>query len=713
MKTRLRRFAALLALAPAALVAAERVNPLLSKSPLPYQAPPFDKIQLTDYQPAIEEGMRQQRAEMVAIANDPAPPSFENTIVAMERSGELLTRAYKIFLNVEQSDTNPTLQKIKSDLAPKISAHNDAIYMNPKLYARVQAVYDKRESLGLSPEAKYLVERDRLYFVRSGAGLSAADKARLSKLNEELAALQTRYSDKLLADTNAAAIVVERREQLAGLSPEDLAAASEAAKEKKLDGKWVLPLQNTTQQPPLASLESRELRQRMLAASLARGDHGGPNDTKAIVTRMAELRAEKAKLLGFATWADYVLDDQMAKTPANAEKLLDDLVPAATAKAKGEATAIQKQIERAGGRFSVTAADWDFYSEKVRKAEYDLDESQVRPYFALDRVLQDGVFFAATKLYGITFKERKDIPVYHPDVRVWEVFDADGSPLALYYGDYFLRASKGGGAWCDTFVDQSRLLGWKPAVTNNTNFTKPAAGEPALLSSTDVQTLFHEFGHALHAMFQNIEYPTLGSTPRDFVEFPSAFNEHWAYEPSVFANYAKHAKTGEPMPADLAERIKKTRTFNQGYLTTEYLASALLDMAWHSQPAGTTPKDVDAFEKATLSKRQVDLPEVPPRYRTTYFAHIWESAYAAGYYAYLWSEVLDDDAYHWFKENGGMTRQNGDRFRAMILSRGGSEDAAAMYRAFRGRDPQVGPLLEERGLTGAGAAMPPPVRAKP
>jgi peptidyl-dipeptidase Dcp len=703
--------AALLAAVPA--LAADRLNPFLTKSPLPYEAPPFDKIQLTDYQPAIEEGMRRQRAEMDAIANNPAAPTFANTIEAMERSGELLTRVYKVFLNVEQSDTNPTLQKIKSDLAPKISAHNDAIYMDPKLYARVQAVYDQRDASGLSPEAKYLVERYRLLFVRSGAALPQADKARLSKLNEELAGLQTQYSDRLLADTNAAAIVVERRDQLAGLSPADVAAASEAAKEKKLEGKWVLPLQNTTQQPPLASLENRDLRQRMLTASLARGDHGGPNDTKAIVARMAELRAEKAKLLGFATWADYVLDDQMAKTPANAQKLLNDLVPAATAKAKGEAAAIQKQIERTGGGFSVTAADWDYYAEKVRKAEYDLDESQVRPYFALDRVLQDGVFFAATKLYGITFKERKDIPVYHPDVRVWEVFDADGSPLALYYGDYFLRASKGGGAWCDTFVDQSRLLGGKPAVTNNTNFTKPAAGEPALLSSTDVQTLFHEFGHALHAIFQNVEYPTLGSTPRDFVEFPSAFNEHWAYEPSVFANYAKHAKTGQPMPADLVERIKKTRTFNQGYLTTEYLASALLDLAWHSQPAGATPRDVDAFEKATLSQRKVNLPEVPPRYRTTYFAHIWEAAYAAGYYAYLWSEVLDDDAYYWFKENGGMTRKNGDRFRAMILSRGGSEDAGAMYRAFRGRDPEVGPLLEERGLTSGGGVAPAQVRAKP
>ncbi len=689
-----------------------RENPLMTKSPLPFQAPPFDKIQASDYQPAIEEGMKQQLAEIAAIADDPAPPTFANTIEAMERSGELLTRSYKVFLNVEHADTNPDLQKIKADLAPKISAHNDAIYMNPKLYARVQAIYDKRDTLGLSPEAKYLVERYRLFFVRSGANLGAADKAKLAKLNGELAALSTQYSDKLLADTNAAAVVVERKADLAGLSVGDLAAAADAAKEKKLPGKWLFRMQNTTQQPPLGSLEDRALRQRMLAASMARGDHGGPNDTRATVVKMAALRAEKAKLLGFATWADYVLDDQMAKTPANAEKLLNRLVPPATAKARGEAAAIQKQIDAAGGGFRVTAADWDFYSEKVRKAEYDVDESEIRPYLDLERVLQDGVFFAANRMYGITFKERKDIPVYHPDVRVWEVFDADGSSLALYYGDFYLRPSKGGGAWCDSFVDQSRLLGWKPAVTNNTNFTKPAPGEPALISPINMETLFHEFGHALHGIFQNVEYPTLGGTPRDFVEFPSSFNEHWAYEPTVLANYAKHYKTGEPMPAVLVEKIKKTRTFNQGYITTEYLASALLDMAWHSQPAGATPQNVNAFEKETLERMKVNLPEVPPRYRTTYFSHIWDSSYAAGYYAYYWSEVLDKDAFYWFKENGGMTRKNGDRFRAMILSRGGSEDVAAMYRTFRGRDPEIGPLLEERGLTG-GSGPQPGVKAKP
>jgi peptidyl-dipeptidase Dcp len=686
-------------------------NPLMTRSTLPFQAPPFDRLKDTDYQPAIEAGMKEQLAEVARIADDPAPPTFANTIEAMERSGELLTRAYKIFSNLDEANTNDTLQKAKAVLAPKLSAHNDAIYLNPKLYARVQSIYDRRDSLGLGPEAKYLVERYHLFFVRSGAALKPADQAALMKINAELADLSTKFQQKLLADTNASAVVVEHKTDLAGLSPGDLASAAAAAKDKKLSDRWVFPLRNTTQQPPLASLQERALREKILRASEARGDHGGENDTKAVILRLADLRAQKAKLLGFPDYATYVLDDQMAKTPANAEKLMNGLVPAATAKARGEAAAIQQQIDAAKGGFALTAADWDFYAEKVRKSAYDLDESEVRPYFDLDRVLKDGVFFAANAMYGVTFKERKDIPVYHPDVRVWEVFDADGSSLALYYGDYFARPSKRGGAWCDSFVDQSRLLGWKPAITNNTNFTKPAAGQPALISSTDVDTLFHEFGHALHGMFQNIEYPTLGNTPRDFVEFPSQFNEHWAWEPAVFAHYAKHWKTGEPMPAPLAEKIKKTRTFNQGYLTTEYLASALLDMAWHSTPAGSTPTDVNAFEKATLERLKIALPEVPPRYRTTYFSHIWTASYAAGYYAYLWSEVLDDDAYYWFRENGGMTRANGDRFRKLILSRGGSEDVAAMYRAFRGRDPEVAPLIEERGLGGSG--VPPGVKAKP
>jgi peptidyl-dipeptidase Dcp len=674
-------------------------NPFAAPSPLLYQAPPFDRIKNSDYLPAFDEGMKQQRAEIDAIANNPAPPTFENTIVAMERTGELLTRVAKVFFNMDQSNTNPEIQKIKGEVAPKLAAHNDAIYLNPKLYARVKAVYDKRDTLGLDPESKYLVERDRLAFVRAGAELSDSDKATLTTLNQEESTLTSGFTDKVLADTKESAVVVDDRRRLAGLPEGDVAAAAEAGKDRKLDGKWVLELQNTTQQPPLTFLDDRPLRQTILEASVRRGAHGGENDTRATVARLAELRAKKAKLLGFPTYAAYVLDDQMAKTPANAEKLMTDLVPAATAKARGEAARMQQIVDAEKGGFTITAADWELYAEKVRRADYDLDEAEIRQYLDLDRVLQDGVFWTATQLYGITFKPRPDIPVYHPDVRVWEVFDADGKSLALYYGDYFQRASKSGGAWCDTFVDQTRLLGTHPVVVNNLNFTKPAPGAKALLSFENTTVLFHEFGHALHTMFQNVNYPTLASTPRDFVEFPSQFNEHWALEPSVLAHYAKHQKTGAPMPEALVAKIRKTKTFNQGYKTVEYVASALLDLAWHTLPPDAPKQDVAAFEKAALERFHVDLAAVPPRYHSTYFGHIWGGGYAAGYYGYLWAEVIDDDAWSWFQENGGLTRKNGDRFRDMLLSRGHTGDVAAMYRAFRGRDPIVQPLLEERGLT--------------
>ncbi|HEX4440245.1 MAG TPA: M3 family metallopeptidase [Thermoanaerobaculia bacterium] len=679
-------------------------NPLLTRSTLPFQAPPFDRIHDADYGPAIEQGMKEQLAEIAAIADAPAAPTFANTIEAMERSGELLTRAYKVFSNVEQSNTNDALQKTKADVAPKLAAQRDAIYLDPKLFERVRSLYDRRDSLALDAESKRLLERVYRDFVRAGARLSDADKAALTELNREESTLTTRFDERLLADTNASGIAIADRRELSGLSDEDVAAAAQAASERKLDGKWVLALQNTTQQPALAFLTNRGLRQRLLAASMRRGSHGGDNDTRDVVSRLAELRAKKAKLLGYATYADYALENEMAKNPQNAEKLMDDLVPGATNKARGEAARMQEIVDAEKGGFKLGAADWELYAEKLRKAEYDLDQSQVRPYFELDRVLKDGVFYAANKMYGVTFKERKDIPVYHPDVRVWEVFDADGSSLALFYGDYFLRPSKAGGAWCDSFVDQSGLLGTKAAILNNLNLTKPAPGQPALISFEDATVVFHEFGHALHGMFQRVKYPTLANTPPDWGEFPSQFNEHWALEPSVFASYAKHWKTGEPMPAALVEKIKKSRTFNQGYLTTEYLAAALLDMAWHTLPADAPKQDVDAFEKAALEKRKVDLAQVPPRYRTTYFGHIWGGGYAAGYYAYLWSEVLAHDAYYWFRENGGMTRENGQRYRDMILSRGASQDVAELYRAFRGRDPEVQPLLQERGLAATTAA---------
>jgi peptidyl-dipeptidase Dcp len=666
---------------------APATNPFFEESSLPFHAPPFDKIKDADYTPAIETGMKDQLAEMDKIANNSDAPTFANTLEAMERSGELLTRVTKVFFNLSQSNTSDTLQKIKSEEAPKLAAHSDSIYLNSKLFARVKTLYDQRDALKLDRESRFLVERYYRAFVRAGAELSEADKTTLRGLNQEEAKLTTQFEEDVLAETTNSAVVVDNKVDLDGLSEAEIAGAAETAKARGLTGKWVLELQNTTQQPALSSLTNRAVRERLFKASVQRGNHGGPNDTKAIVARLAQLREQHAKLLGYPNYATFVLDDQMAKTPQNAEKLMTGMVPAATAKARGEAARMQKLIDAQKGGFTLGPSDWEFYAEKVRKAEYDLDESQVKPYFELDRVLHDGVFFAANKLYGLTFKERKDLPVYQPDVRVFEVFDTDGKSLALFYADYYLRPNKSGGAWDDSFVDQSSLMG-----------TRPAAGQPALLSFDDVTTMFHEFGHALHGMFSNIRYPTLGNVPRDFVEFPSQFNEHWALEPAVFANYAKHFQTGKPMPQALVDKIKKSGTFNQGYKTTEYLAAALLDMAWHALPADAPAQDVNSFEAGALKRFQIDMPEVPPRYHTTYFSHIWDGGYSAGYYAYLWSEVLDDDAFYWFKEHGGMTRANGQRFREMILSRGGTEDAGTIYRAFRGRDPIVEPLLQERGL---------------
>jgi peptidyl-dipeptidase Dcp len=686
--------------AQAPATAQAQANPFFQASTLALQAPPFDKIQDSDYQPAIEEGRKRQRAEIDAIADSKEPPTFANTIEAMERSGELLTRASKVFFNLAQSNTNETMQKIESDEAPKLAAHQDAIYMNPKLFARVKELYDRRTSLGLSPEAKYLVERYHRNFVRAGALLSEADKNELRALNEEESTLSTEFRQKVLADTDASAVVVDDKSQLAGLTEGDLATASETAREKGLTGKWMLRLQNTTQQPILNRLQDRSLRTRVFRASSERGNHGGPNDTRKIVDRLAQLRSQRAKLLGYATYAAFALDDQMAKTPQAAEKLMTDLVPAATAKARDEAAKMQAIIDGQNGGFKLGPQDWQFYAEKVRKAEFDLDESQLKPYFEMNRVLQDGVFYAANRMYGLTFKERHDLPVYQPDVRVFDVLDANGKQLALFYSDYFARPNKSGGAWMDTFVDQCGLLATKPVVVNVLNITKPAAGQPALLSYDEVSTMFHEFGHALHGMLSNVRYPTLAGTsvPRDFVELPSQFNEHAALDPGIFAHYARHYQTGAPMPQALVNKIKKSRTFNQGYMTTEYLAAALLDMSWHTIPRDQGLQDANAFEPAALQKFRIDMQEVPPRYHTTYFSHIWGGGYSAGYYAYLWSEVLAHDAYYWFKDQGGMTRRNGDRFRRMVLSRGGTAPAADLYRAFRGRDASVEPLLLERGL---------------
>jgi peptidyl-dipeptidase Dcp len=675
-----------------------RKNPLLTKSALQYQAPPFDKIKDTDYKPALVEGMKVNLAEINAIAASKAAPTFANTIEAMEKSGVLLTRAAKIFFGLAQANTNDTLQKVEAEVAPKLAAHQDAVYLNAKLFARVKKIYDTRDALGA--DEKFLTERYYRNFIRAGAQLNDADKAKLRKLNQEESTLTTKFREHVLGDTKDSALVIDDKAQLAGLSESDLAAAAERAKERKLDGKWVLSLQNTTQQPALSSLTDRAVRTKLFEASVRRGNHGGANDTKDIITSLAKLRIERAKLLGYKTYADYSMDDQMAKSPDHAIKLMTDLVPASVAKARDEAARMQKIIDAQNGGFQLGPQDWEIYAEQVRKAEYDLNEAEVKPYFELDHVLKDGVFYAAGRLYGLTFKQRTDIPVYHPDIRVFEVFDADGKSMALYYSDPYARSNKSGGAWMDTFVDQSGLLGTRPVVYNVTNFTKPAPGQPALLSFDDVNTIFHEFGHALHGLLSNVKYPTVASTnvPRDFVEFPSQFNEHWALEPQVFANYAKHYQTGAAMPQVLVDKIKKSRTFNQGYALTEYLAAALLDQAWHSLTDASQVTDVNAFEKAALQRFGIDVPQVPPRYHTTYFSHIWGGGYSAGYYAYLWSEVIDDDAFAWFQENGGMTRANGQKFREMILSRGGTQDAAEMYRAFRGRDPIVEPLLIQRGL---------------
>jgi peptidyl-dipeptidase Dcp len=674
-------------------------NPFYAPSTLPFHAPPFDKIKDSDYQPAIEAGMAEQKKEMEAIANNPAPPTFENTFIPMEKSGRLLHRATAAFFSVSAADTNPTLQQIRSAIAPQLAAHADAVHLNPKLFARVAAIYKERQSLKLDPESLRLVEVTYDEFVHAGANLSEADKVQLKKLNEEIASLSTEFSNKLLAATKAGAYVTTDKAALAGFSDAQIAAAAEAAKGRKVDG-YVIPLQNTTQQPDLVSLSNRSTRQQLFEDSWNRAEKGDANDTRDIISKIAQLRAQKAKLLGYSSFAAWKLEDQMAKTPEAALNFMSQLVPGSTAKAAVEAKDIQDVIDAQKGGFTLQPWDWDFYAEQVRKAKYDIDESQVKPYFELNNVLLNGVFYAANQLYGITFKERHDIPVYADGVRVFEVFDTNGSSMALFYCDYFKRDNKNGGAWMNSLVEQSKLMGTKPVVTNVANFAPPAPGEPALLTADDVRTMFHEFGHALHGMFADSEYPSLSgtNTARDFVEFPSQFNEHWATYPSVFQHYAKHYKTGEPMPADLLAKIEKSETFNKGYDTTELLAAAELDMQWHSLPASAPLQNPDTFETEALTKTHLLISYVPPRYRSSYFSHIWGSGYSAGYYAYLWTQMLDDDAYQWFVEHGGLTRANGDRFRQMVLSRGNTEDLAKMYEAWRGKAPSIEPMLKYHGL---------------
>ena len=675
-------------------------NPLLTESSLPYHVPPFDKIKDEHFAPAIEAGMRDQLKEVEVVANDSEKPTFDNTIVALERTGRLLDRAQRTFSNLNACNTNPTLQKIDKEMAPKLAAHHDEIFLNPKLFARVQQLYDNRNHLGLDPEAAYLLERYYKDFVRAGAKLSDTDKEKLKKINAEIATLQTQFEQNVLKEKNASSVVVDQKEDLRGLSNDQMASVTAAAKAEHKEGKFVIQLQNTTGQPLLGSLQNRELRERIMQTSLGRNSHGGEFDTRDIVKRMAELRAQKAQLLGYANWAAYQLEDQTAHNVPTVNKLLSDLTPPAVANAKREAADMQKIVDEEKGGFQIASWDWPFYSEKVRKARYAFDESELRPYFELNHVILDGVFFAANKEYGLTFKERHDIPVYQPDVRVFEVYDRDGKPLALFLADYYARPSKRGGAWMNAYVQQSDLFGTKPVVANHLNIPKPPPGEPTLLTYDEVRTAFHEFGHALHGMFSNVKYPRFSGTsvPRDFVEYPSQVNEMWMAWPEVLKNYARHYKTGEPIPQALLDKVIAAEKFNQGYKTTEYLSASLLDQAWHQLNPSDIPKDAVAFEAEALHKAGVDFPPVPPRYRSFYFSHIFGGGYSAGYYSYLWSEVLDADTVEWFKQHGGLTRENGDRFRAMLLSRGGSADALGLFKNFVGRDPYIEPLLKRRGL---------------
>jgi peptidyl-dipeptidase Dcp len=675
-------------------------NPFLVKSTLALEAPDFSKIKDGDFKPAMEEGMKRQLAEIQKIADNPQAPTFENTLVAMERSGELLNRVNGVFNLLTGANTNPTLQKVQEEEAPKLAANTDAIYLNTKLFNRVDAICQQKEHLKLDAESTRLIDYYYQAFVMAGAKLSETDKTALKKLNSEEASLSAKFTNQLLASTKAGALIISDSTELAGLPKGTMDAAAQAAKAKGMAGKWIISLQNTTQQPNLQFLTNRATRQKLFEASYNRAEKGDTNDTRGTITRIAQIRAQKAKLLGYPNYATWTLQNQMAKTPQAVDDFLKKLVPAATAKAKAEAADIQKVIDEQKGGFKLQPWDWNFYSEQVRKAKYDLDESQVKPYFELGKVLENGVFYAANQLYGLTFKERKDLPVWDKDVRVFDVMDKDGSQLGLFYCDYFKRDNKSGGAWMSNIVNQSKLLGQKPVIYNICNFTKPAPGQPALISFDDATTMFHEFGHGLHGLFANQQYPSLSGTnvARDFVEFPSQFNEHWASDPKIFNHYAVHYQTGKPMPQALIDKIKKAATFNQGYAFTEVLAASDLDIQWHELKASDPLQDADKFEAAALQRTGLALPEVPSRYRSSYFLHIWGNGYAAAYYAYTWTKMLDEDAFAWFEEHGGLSRENGQRFRDMVLSQGNTKDLAKMYKDFRGHDPDIKPMLKSKGL---------------
>ncbi|EIX9083142.1 peptidyl-dipeptidase Dcp [Klebsiella aerogenes] len=675
-------------------------NPFLHVSLLPYQAPHFDLIEDSHYRPAFDEGVRRQREEIAAIINNPAPADFDNTLVALEQSGQLLGRVTRVFFAMAGANTNPLIQQLDEQFSAELAELGNDIWLNDALYQRVKQVWQQRDALSLDPESRRLLEVSWQRFQLAGAALAQEQKTALKALNTEEALLQSQFQQRLLAAVKSGGLVVDYQHQLDGLAADEIAAAADAARDKGLHDRWLLALTNTTQQPALQALADRQTRHNLFAAGWTRNQKGDANDTRELVLRLAEIRARKAELLGVADYASWSMADQMAKTPSEALAFMRRIAPAARRRAEQELADIQQVINEEGGDFQTAAWDWLYYGEQVRRAKFAIDEAQLKPYFALDRVLEDGVFWTASQLFGIRFVERFDIPLYHPDVRVWEIFDANGEGMALFYGDYFSRDSKSGGAWMDVFVEQSTLRAQRPVIYNVCNYQKPKAGGCALLSWDDVITLFHEFGHALHGLFANQRYASLSgtNTPRDFVEFPSQIYEHWAREPQVFAHYAKHYQTGEAMPDDLRDSMFRASTFNKGYDMSELLAAALLDMHWHSVTPQGLPQDVDAFEQQSLREEQMDLAAVPPRYRSSYFSHIFGGGYAAGYYAYLWTQMLADDGYQWFVEQGGLTRENGQRFREAILSRGNSCDLEALYRDWRGHDPLIEPMLKNRGL---------------
>ena len=679
-------------------------NPLMSVSPLPLQYPPFDKLRDAHFAPALDQGMAEQLAEVQAIADNPAAPTFDNTLVAMERSGRLLSRTTTLLFSLLGADSNPARQQLQADYAARLAAHRDAIQLNPRLFARVEALYATRDQAAPNAEARRLIERYRSDMVRAGARLDEAQKARMKAINAELATLGARFNKAVLAEVNEAAVLVDSAEELAGLTPAQTAAAAEAARKRGQDGKYLIALLNTTIQPDETVLQNRALRERLHRASMARGSRGNANDTTGIIARVATLRQERAALLGYPTHAAYVLADETAQSPETVNALLHKLAPAAVASARQEAIDLQGLIDRDQASrqqpsFALQPWDWAYYAEKLRAAKYGFDESQLKPYLEIGSVLERGVFYAANQLYGISFKRRTDLPVYQSDVRVYDVFDADGKPLAIFIADLYARPSKRGGAWMNAYVWQNPLEGTQPVVANHLNIPKPPAGEPTLLTWDEVNTMFHEFGHALHGMFNKGLYPSLGRTPRDFVEYPSQVNEVWAAWPSVLANYARHHQTGEPMPAALLDKVSSAKRFDQGYKTTSYLSAAILDQRWHQLRAGEVPAAADAmaFEARVLKEEGVDFAPVPPRYRTPYFSHIM-GGYSAGYYAYIWSEVLDANTVEWVLAHGGLKRANGDALRAKLLSRGGSEDAMLLFRNLVGHEPRIEPLLERRGL---------------